>query len=310
MAVTIRELFKVLLLAVCFLVLTLILVGDNKYFPSATVNVTKTGDEPERNKVALAKAKRMILLQTRRNTTGMETTPLEAAPDVRPMGRRPQPILTLFTTFSKNEAKMPIFANTLKIWPLLKPFIYPIVYCPDAACQSRWNKSAQASGWAVHQALSNSKDNIPVLRYMYIDAISRYNSTFYAYANGDILFDQSIAKTLKFLEKYANTGENLLIVGRRSNYKMTKGKHFSTFNEVKEAKKKSTLFTTLGEDYFIYTENAVDWTQVPDVVVGQFNYLLISSKVNSHSNSQRRINTTLDALTYVQCLHFFYFDLV
>ena len=60
---------------------------------------------------------------------------------------------------------------------------------------------------------------------MFMDVISRYNSSFYGYANGDILFDNSLTKSLKYLQKYVNSDERMLIVGMRSNYKLQKGEY-------------------------------------------------------------------------------------
>ncbi len=103
---------------------------------------------------------------------------------------------------------------------------------------------------------------------MYLDAIANYNSTFYAYANGDILFDESLVKTLTLLSKPAKQDPKMLVVGRRSNYKVDTGRVFQSTDEIRSAMKSAELFTVWAEDYFIYPKLAVDWNHIPDVVVG------------------------------------------
>ena len=59
-----------------------------------------------------------------------------------------------------------------------------------------------------------------------MDNISRYNTSFHAYTNGDILFDNSLIKSLKCLQKYAARNKRMLTVGQRSNYEVKKSERF------------------------------------------------------------------------------------
>ena len=178
-------------------------------------------------------------------------------------------ILTIFTTFSLNLKKKYIFENTVKIWHLFKKFAFLSLYCDNLACIKTWANLTEKYGWDIHSIPKSNNLGIPLLNYMYLDAASKYNSTFYAYCNGDIIFDDSLFKSLQSLEMFAKTKEPLLIIGQRSNFHVHGKSTFNNINEVTMAYKKSVLFTPWGEDYFIYTKNAVNWTNIPDVIVGK-----------------------------------------
>ena len=183
--------------------------------------------------------------------------------------------ITIFTTFSPNSKKKNVFQNTVKIWHFLKHYAFLSLYCNTLACIRTWANFTKKFGWDIHNIPQNNHINIPQLKYMYMDAISRYNSTFYAYCNGDIIFDYSLYNSLQSVETFAKKGEKLLIIGRRSNFPVAENITFNNLNMVTMAYKKSTLFTPYGEDYFIYTKNAINWTNIPDIVVGKiYIYLL------------------------------------
>ena len=180
-----------------------------------------------------------------------------------------EPILTLFTTFSPSEKKRQIYTNTLKIWNLLRPLVTPVLFCPDVQCENYWKPQTEKFSWKLHIASNVSEsDNIPLLKYMFMDVIAKYKSTFYGFSNGDILFDETLLKTLSALTKYTHDGEKMLIVGKRSNY-LWKEEKIVNFKMVKNILKKSKLFSYWAEDYFFYTREAVDWSKAPNMVPGK-----------------------------------------
>ena len=178
-------------------------------------------------------------------------------------------LMTIFTTFSESTKKMNIFENTIKIWALLKPLVQPVLYCYNNICLEKWRRLATTHGWHIYKAPFSNEDRIPILKYMYLHAIRNYNSSFYGYCNGDILFDESFLKNFHDLEVYAKEKEKVLVIGQRSNYHVNKEKNISTFLKVNELYKKAKLFTPWGIDYFMYTNNCIDWEKIPNFVVGK-----------------------------------------
>ena len=183
-------------------------------------------------------------------------------------------LMTIFTTFSESTKKMSIFANTMKIWALLKPFVQPVLYCYNSSCLEKWSRQASTNGWHIYRAPVSNEDRIPLLKYMYLHAIKNYNSSFYGYCNGDILFDESFLKNFRDLEIYARAKEKILVIGQRSNYHTNKEKNISTLLEVSELYTKAKLFTPWAIDYFMYTKNCIDWEKIPNFVVGKERHLL------------------------------------
>jgi hypothetical protein len=65
--------------------------------------------------------------------------------------------------------------------------VKPIFFSDDADLLNQ----IKSKGWDV-QRPSKTAIGIPILKYMYLDAMKTYRSKFYAYVNGDILFTQSL----------------------------------------------------------------------------------------------------------------------
>ena len=109
---------------------------------------------------------------------------------------------------------------------------------------------------------------------MYLNAIKQFHSTFYAYANGDILFTDTLLTFLKSVSESETLLNNtLLIVGQRTNVKNVSAKEAVNFALLKNASTtKGKLFTTWAEDYFITTKK-FPWSDMPSVVVGRRAYV-------------------------------------
>ncbi len=75
-------------------------------------------------------------------------------------------------------------------------------------------------GWHVLTAPVCVKNKLPVLSYMFRAAQSVQHSTFYGYANGDIVFDESLIKTLEYIKTMLKHFKQTLFVGRRTNIKV------------------------------------------------------------------------------------------
>ena len=82
-----------------------------------------------------------------------------------------------------------------------------------------------------------------------------FNSTLYSFANGDILFTQSLVDSLVsiFDDPSLPIDKNsLFVVGQRVNVLMVTAADASTFENItKAAKLRGKAFTTMAEDFFI-----------------------------------------------------------
>ena len=102
---------------------------------------------------------------------------------------------------------------------------------------------------------------------------------FYAYANGDILFDKTLIRTLEGVSKAIKAGvvsKKVLVVGKRTNHDITAKEEIKDYESLEQIvmnlHNKGALFQANAEDYFIATEGAIDWHQIPQFVIGRRAY--------------------------------------
>src|SRR6218665_113340 len=82
----------------------------------------------------------------------------------------------------------------LRNWPKFEAYIKPVVFLKFT--NSSFAKRARLAGWDVLQMKKTNTAGTPCLKDMYQMIFDNYESMLYGYANGDILFDDSIVKTL------------------------------------------------------------------------------------------------------------------
>jgi hypothetical protein len=204
------------------------------------------------------------------------------------------PLLTIFTTFSSSAEKYVCRNNTIRNWMFFGTIVKPIFFSDDADLLNQ----IKSKGWDV-QRPSKTAIGIPILKYMYLDAMKTYRSKFYAYVNGDILFTQSLIDTLRFIASSSeiNRTHPMLIVGQRTNVKNVGEQQASTHEHLMKISKTGKLFPEYGEDYFITNAN-YPWHDCPEVVIGRVaydNWLVM--------NANKRGHTTLDATRTLLALH-------
>ncbi|XP_052769803.1 uncharacterized protein LOC128209687 [Mya arenaria] len=207
-------------------------------------------------------------------------------------------ILTIFTTFVYEKEKFPINNKTLHNWKML-PNVNVVVFSDSEEVKYVCNKVG------VHVLkVTDAATGVPVLPSMFLDAKKQFSSTFYAYANGDLLFSDNLINTLKTIScnlptLYQKT-KGLLIVGRRRNIPATVITDHSAISWSELyflSKKYEKLFQTDAEDYFI-SDEAYPWENFQPVVVGRRGY---DNWVVAYS---RYLNiTVIDASESVLCLH-------
>jgi hypothetical protein len=180
------------------------------------------------------------------------------------------PLITLMTTFQMSSDKITIYHNTLRIWSLLKPEVRTVVFCSPEDQEAI--NAVKKYGHTV-EMVPKTFNNIPVLRSMFIAAKAKYNSTFYGYANGDILFTESLVKTLRTLNMYKDNiiFKQILVVGRRHNH-LIENKTLETLEQVQNCSQFAHGFTSDAQDYFITTRDGFPWEDIPDLVVGRPGY--------------------------------------
>ncbi|XP_070192851.1 uncharacterized protein [Littorina saxatilis] len=143
--------------------------------------------------------------------------------------------------------------------------------------------------------VSNSPIGVPVLKHMYLDAMERFNTTLYAYANGDILFTDSLVDTLLAVltssalpsdskalpsdslalpsdsQALSSDSQALLVIGRRTNVNFVTDEESATLQGVTKVASRGKLFIPNSQDYFI-TDRRFPWQSIPEFVVGRIAY--------------------------------------
>jgi hypothetical protein len=105
---------------------------------------------------------------------------------------------------------------------------------------------------------------------------SHYESDYYGFANGDILFGHSLAETLGAIQN-ATRRKSVMVVGQRNNvnfYDITAGDE--TFWEPAKIRRHMCEYSKqegpLSLDYFITSPYGFPWATIPDLVVGRERY--------------------------------------
>ena len=194
-----------------------------------------------------------------RNTTCAQNTTVEIK-----TGQR-LPLLTLFTTWTNTSSKTKVHYQTMRNWSSMKPYIIPVIFSNSEHVRT----TCISAGWKA-LPVSVSTHGVPVLKYMYRDVKERFNSTFYAYSNGDILYTYSLINTLlELVMSDMNLDEPLLIVGRRINVLNVTTEEAASWESLdKIAMDRGKLFSTDAEDYFV-TSDSFPWEAVDEVVIGR-----------------------------------------
>ncbi|XP_053401092.1 uncharacterized protein LOC128557591 [Mercenaria mercenaria] len=194
-------------------------------------------------------------------------------------------LLTIFSTWTRNEEKSNIYNNTLKNWASFKPVLNPVLFTNDSVLA----KDAAKAGWTVTPLTKTADNGLPVLKYMYINVIKNFDSTFYCYANSDILFDDGLVQTLVHLvyklDSDILSSTPVFLTGLRWNVINVLGNEISPRQNLKALiKSRGKVFVTSAEDYFI-TNKIYPWQDIPEIVVGSIaydNWLVYNARDKKH----------------------------
>ena len=209
-----------------------------------------------------------------------------------------QPLLIMFTSFNLQPSKEHIYRNTLRNWAQLRPLVQPVLYNDNL--NHYWKEVARSLGWIVLPVPRRYKNSIPILRHMFLNATSHFKSVFYGYANGDVLFDESLTHTLWSV--FGNTSiTRPFIIGRRANVKVKLSSKLYSPSLVREMarRKEARLFVSEAQDYFITSRDGFPWYAIPDFVIGRIGYdnWLVIAALN------RKEGLLIDATNTILCLH-------
>ncbi|WAR13380.1 hypothetical protein MAR_027560 [Mya arenaria] len=205
-------------------------------------------------------------------------------------------LLTLFTTWSgKGDVNARTHNFTLRNWARLKPEVNPVLFIDDGYDAT----VAQRLGWKTHRIPKSSINGLPVLKDMFKVIKDTYKSTFYGYANSDILFTSNLVETLVHVYYDSFYSDNTtLVTGMRTNIVNLTEEEFSTQTTLLNAvSTRGQLYMTSAEDYFIYAAE-YSWSDMPEFVVGLIaydNWLVL--------NSRYREDHVIDASRTVTAAH-------
>ena len=194
-----------------------------------------------------------------------------------------------------------IHLNTLHNWAKFIPLMQPVLFSSNST--QEFDSVARQLGWHVYQIPRVNDYGTPYLSEMLAVIMNNdtYNSTFYGFANGDILFDSSFSETLKSLTMRMKSlpPAPVLVTGQRTNYKMSdKWKEpISDFYYIEQLRTRGSLYFTWAQDYFLFTKTFPRYL-FKDLVIGRpayDNYLVAMSV---------RLNVTIvDATKTLTALH-------
>lgn len=184
-------------------------------------------------------------------------------------GNNSSVLLTLFTSFRYSHRRKLVHRRTVKNWSSLRPNVRPVLYAED---QPRGEESsndeieildfARQLGWTVLTCNGTSSTKVPVLRWLFTDATTRFRSEFYGFANADILFDGGLIETLKTL---IGRFRKFLMIGTRVDC------HVATDCSFDDRRTREPVLKN-AQDYFVTTRTGFDWESVPDFVIGRAGY--------------------------------------
>jgi hypothetical protein len=215
-------------------------------------------------------------------------------------------LLTWCTTFKDVDIRLRIQQNALVNWAKLIPYhMQPVLF--SSHLTPSYDRLALKTGWIVEDIPRVNSLGTPFMGDM-IDGLfetatrDESRSVFYGFANGDILFDDSLIATLASVADKMSAmpiGAPILIVGRRTNRRMeadwTEPK--TGFSHVEQLRREGRLFRVDAEDYFFFTRN-FPVHLFADLLVGRpayDNYLV--------SMSKRLGVSVIDATNTITALH-------
>ncbi|ESO94054.1 hypothetical protein LOTGIDRAFT_153537 [Lottia gigantea] len=175
--------------------------------------------------------------------------------------------MILFTTWIDVAEKDIVHRNVFRTWRKWLPLIKPLFFYINASTGNRLKKE----GWLVRPVPKTGcgDSNMPIMRDMFLDAVTNYKSVLYGYANGDITFDNGIQKAIDHLVESTVVQEKpVLILVRRTNVDFSNSPELDENSNITEMYNKGKAVMDGSSDGF-FTNKLFPWEYVPNAVVGR-----------------------------------------
>ena len=208
----------------------------------------------------------------------------------------------VFTTFVPNPNRFAIHSNTIRNWAQYRPVVQPVLF--NDSTDPELIALAVREGWDVLALPPTPKSEAPRLKYMYTVIGMLYpNATFIGLANGDILFDVGLLKSLDFILQFQPVFNKIMVIGGRYNMYNTLNYSIVDSSHVHDLITQNALnpnkLTPFAQDYFFIYRNQFPWAAINDsVVIGRMgvdNYF-VTIAMENHV-------TVVDASCTVGALH-------
>ncbi|XP_033735980.1 uncharacterized protein LOC117324302 [Pecten maximus] len=205
-----------------------------------------------------------------------------------------QPILTLFTSWKDEKHVQEVHKKTLANWSRFLPKFNLVMFTNDSVVSAQ----AKDYGWTTYPIMHHAAGGAPVLKTMFQTVISNINSTFYGYANSDILFTDALSDSLYLIAEKFKSPTSVFISGIRTNVMNVSLKEAASFpNIAAAATVRGKLFEIHSADYFLTTK-WFPWADIPPLVIGRRAY---DNYIISHA---RKIKATvIDATETIPAIH-------
>ncbi|KAK3594296.1 hypothetical protein CHS0354_018986 [Potamilus streckersoni] len=175
------------------------------------------------------------------------------------------PLLTLFTTWVDRKEKYLVQNRTIENWISFRPYMQPVIFTNDTKLESQ----CRHRGWNALTLKQTFLEGVPVLKYMYLDTMHRFNSTFYGYSNSDILFNDGLIMTLVTIREFIGVNHGpVIITGRRTNVDYKLPCNASDWKNITILSQKGNLVDHFSADYFITTKD-FPWQEMEEILLGR-----------------------------------------
>ena len=194
-------------------------------------------------------------------------------PESRPANVSDSPSLVLFTTFRNQPDRMFLQYNTLRNWASLRPFVQPVLFTTSRQGDGSdmLEQVARESGWHLYQAPAVSAAGLPLLRPMFEMIDRKYSDVmFRGYSNGDVLYDDSLARTLSVLLQHIVDLNKTVLFGDRT---VCEGNPGNVNVRDKDFLRKwaaiNSSVDSNGTKAYVILNGPFPWENVPGLVVGR-----------------------------------------
>ena len=224
-------------------------------------------------------------------------------PESRPANVSDSPSVVLFTTFRNQPDRMFLQYNTLRNWASLRPFVQPVLFTTSRQGDGNdmLEQVARESGWHLYQAPAVTAAGLPLMRPMFEMIDRKYSDVmFRGYSNGDVLYDDSLARTLSVVLQHIVDLNKTVLFGNRTICEGNPGN--VNVRDNKFLRKWATVNSSVdsnGTKAYVILNGPFPWEYVPGLVVGRrgFDNFLINL---AKTHGATAIDTTLSLLAVHQ----------